>query len=276
MQLRRVVEMAGMIEHCDFDEQVTTPTDDGRLSVPTWSCTCPAAARSSIDAKVPLDAFLQLIEADDDDAAGAARDRHARQLRTHVDQLAKKEYWKQFEHSPELVVAFIPGDQLLAAAFEADPALQEHALANGVVLTTPNTLVAALRTVALSLAAGDAGRERARGPAAGRRALRPAADHDRTHAVAAAQPHARASRPTTRPSARSSPGCSSRRASSRASASSGGSRPRSPSCSPIEAAPRHLQAVEPSSRRATTSHEPTIVALPEGGANTGPRLSAAV
>ena len=78
------------------------------------------------------------------------QDQHARQLRTHVDQLAKKEYWRQFERSPQMVVAFIPGDQLLAAAFESDPALQEHAMANGVLLTTPITLIALLRTVALS------------------------------------------------------------------------------------------------------------------------------
>ncbi len=82
--------------------------------------------------------------------AALHRARHARQLRTHVEHLAKKEYWRQFDRSPQMVVAFIPGDQLLAAAFEADPALQEHAMANNVLLTTPVTLIALLRTVALS------------------------------------------------------------------------------------------------------------------------------
>ena len=101
-----------------------------------------------VDAKVPLDAFLQLIDADDDDARAIFQASHARQLRTHVDQLSKKEYWKQFERSPQQVVAFIPGDQLLSAAYESDPTLQEHAMSNGVLLTTPTMLIALLRTVA--------------------------------------------------------------------------------------------------------------------------------
>jgi DNA recombination protein RmuC len=103
-----------------------------------------------IDAKVPLDAFLGVADADDEETRRALLGKHARQLRTHVDQLAKKEYWKQFERSPEFVVAFIPGEPLLAAACEADPSLQDYALSKRIVLATPNTLVAALRTIALS------------------------------------------------------------------------------------------------------------------------------
>jgi DNA recombination protein RmuC len=147
IQLRRVVEMAGMLEHCDFDEQVSTTTDDGRLR-PDMIVHMPGGRDMVVDAKVPLDAFLQLIDADDDDARAIFQASHARQLRNHVDQLAKKEYWKQFDRSPQQVVAFIPGDQLLSAAYESDPTLQEHAMSNGVLLTTPTMLIALLRTVA--------------------------------------------------------------------------------------------------------------------------------
>ena len=149
MQLRRVAEMAGMLEHCDFDEQVSTAGEDGRMR-PDMVVHMPGGGLVVVDAKVPLDAFLQLVDADDDESRALHRARHARQLRTHVEHLAKKEYWRQFDRSPQMVVAFIPGDQLLAAAFEADPALQEHAMANNVLLTTPVTLIALLRTVALS------------------------------------------------------------------------------------------------------------------------------
>lgn len=147
IQLRRVVEMAGMLSHCDFDEQVSTLTDGGRLR-PDMIVHVPGGGEIVVDAKVPLDAFLKLIEADNDDARALFQASHARQLRAHVDQLAKKEYWKQFARSPQQVVAFIPGDQLLSAAYESDPTLQEHAMANGVLLTTPTMLIALLRTVA--------------------------------------------------------------------------------------------------------------------------------
>ena len=146
IQLRRVVEMAGMLEHCDFDEQVSTSTEDGRLR-PDMIVHMPGGRDMVVDAKVPLDAFLKLIEADDDESRVLFQAQHAKQLRTHVDQLAKKEYWKQFE-SPQQVVAFIPGDQLLSAAYESDPTLQEYAMSNGVLLTTPTMLIALLRTVA--------------------------------------------------------------------------------------------------------------------------------
>jgi DNA recombination protein RmuC len=147
IQLRRVVEMAGMVAHCDFDEQVSTLTDDGHLR-PDMIVHVPGGGEIVVDAKVPLEAFLKLIDADDDAARSLFQASHARQLRSHVDQLAKKEYWKQFAQSPQQVVAFIPGDQLLSAAYEADPTLQEHAMANGVLLTTPTMLIALLRTVA--------------------------------------------------------------------------------------------------------------------------------
>jgi len=148
MTLRRAVEAAGMLEHCDFEEQKTVAGDDGSVR-PDMVVNLPGGGQVVIDAKVPLDAFLQFTEADDDDARQALLGKHAKQLRTHVDQLAKKEYWR-LERSPEFVVAFIPGEPLLAAALDADPALQDHALDKRVILATPNTLVAALRTIALS------------------------------------------------------------------------------------------------------------------------------
>jgi DNA recombination protein RmuC len=149
MTLRRAVEAAGMLEHCDFDEQKTVAGDEGALR-PDMVVHLPGGGQVVIDSKVPLDAFLQFTEADDDETRAEYLAKHAKQLRTHVDQLAKKEYWRQVEQSPEFVVAFIPGEPLLAAALDTDPTLQEHALDKRVILATPNTLVAALRTIALS------------------------------------------------------------------------------------------------------------------------------
>jgi DNA recombination protein RmuC len=147
LQLRRVVEMAGMLAHCDFDEQVSVDTPDGRLR-PDVVVKLPGGAQVVVDAKVPLEAFLRSVDAGDEETRKVELVAHARQLRTHVDQLAKREYWNQFDPSPEFVVAFVPGDPLLAAAFEHDPALIEHAMANRVLLATPTTLIALLRTVA--------------------------------------------------------------------------------------------------------------------------------
>jgi len=147
VQLRRVVEVAGMLEHCDFEEQVSTDSDQGRLR-PDLVVHLPGGAHVVVDAKVPLDAFLRAAEADDDADRKVHLVAHARQLRTHVDQLAKKEYWSQFDPSPDFVVAFVPGDPLLSAAFEHDPGLVEHAMASRVLLATPTTLIALLRTVA--------------------------------------------------------------------------------------------------------------------------------
>src|SRR5579863_4590742 len=109
MQLRRVVEMAGMLEHCDFDEQVTTTGDEGRMR-PDMVVHLPGSRSVVVDAKVPLQAFLHAVEATDEEQRRAHLVAHARQLRTHVDALAKKGYWQQFDRSPEFVVAFVPGD----------------------------------------------------------------------------------------------------------------------------------------------------------------------
>jgi DNA recombination protein RmuC len=149
IQLRRVVELAGMVAHCDFSEQVTVQSEDGRLR-PDLVVHLPGGANVVVDSKVALDAYLSAVECAEDDERAAHLVTHARQLRTHVDQLAKKEYWSQFDATPELVVAFIPGDSLLAAASEQDPGLVEHALAHHVHLATPTTLIALLRTIAYS------------------------------------------------------------------------------------------------------------------------------
>src|SRR6202035_1990556 len=147
MQLRRVVEMAGMVEHCDFEQQVTTDGTDGRLR-PDMVVTLPGSRHVVVDAKVPLQAFLDANDATDEAARRGHLVVHARQLRTHVDSLSKKAYWDQFENSPEFVVAFVPGDALLAAALEHDTSLLEHSVSNRVLLATPTTLIALLRTVA--------------------------------------------------------------------------------------------------------------------------------
>ncbi|MGH9087876.1 MAG: DNA recombination protein RmuC [Acidimicrobiales bacterium] len=147
VQLRRVVEMAGMLRHCDFDEQVHTDGDDGPLR-PDMVVHLPGGGKIVVDAKVPLDAFLRAIETEDDDERKVLMVAHARQLRDHVNQMTKREYWRHVGSSAEQVVVFVPGDSLLSAAYEHDTTLQEHAMANGVLLTTPMMLIALLRTVA--------------------------------------------------------------------------------------------------------------------------------
>ncbi len=147
LQLRRVVEMAGMMERCDFDEQVTSTTDQGRLR-PDMVVHLPGGKNVAVDAKVPLQAFLDANEAEDESMRRAHLANHGRQLRAHVDALAKKEYWRQVDPSPEFVVAFVPGDPLLTTALEHEPGLMEHAVANHVLLATPTSLIALLRAVA--------------------------------------------------------------------------------------------------------------------------------
>ena len=146
MQLRRVVEMAGMVEHCDFVEQETAVTD-GSITRPDMIVLMPGGRSVVVDAKVPLDAYLHGLEATDETSRRASTRAHARQLRNHIDALAKKAYWSQFDRTPDFVVCFIPGEGLLAAAYEADPGIVEHALESKVLLASPITLVALLRTV---------------------------------------------------------------------------------------------------------------------------------
>ena len=147
MQLRRVVEMAGMLPHCDFEEQSTVTTEDGRIR-PDVVVHLPGSKSVVVDAKVALDAYLAAVEESDDVQCKAKLVQHARQMRTHVDKLAAKSYWTQFSEAPDFVVLFVPGDSLLGAALEHDPGLMEHAVANKVLLATPVTLIALLRAVA--------------------------------------------------------------------------------------------------------------------------------
>src|SRR3954464_1813966 len=151
VQLRRVVEHAGMLARVDFTLQATATTPDGAGVRPDLVVHLPGGKHVVVDAKAPLAAFLEASEAStDEDRQHRAAAAHARALRAHVDVLAAKEYWTAFDPSPELVVCFVPGEAFLAAACSADPALLEHAMAKRVVLATPTTLMALLRTVALT------------------------------------------------------------------------------------------------------------------------------
>ncbi|MEV0391496.1 DNA recombination protein RmuC [Polymorphospora rubra] len=148
-QLRRIVEAAGMLEHCDFAEQVTGTTDD-RLVRPDLVVRLHGGRSVVVDAKAPFDAYLSAMEARDERGRDTHLDAHARHLRAHVDALAAKSYWAAFDQAPEFVVLFVPADPFLDVALQRDPTLLEHAFARNVVLATPATLVALLRTVAYS------------------------------------------------------------------------------------------------------------------------------
>jgi DNA recombination protein RmuC len=148
-QLRRIVEAAGMLEHCDFSEQVTASTDLAGVR-PDLVVRLHGGRSVVVDAKAPFDAYLAAMEARDERGRDSQLDAHARHLRMHVDQLAAKSYWAAFTQSPEFVVLFVPADPFLDVALQRDPSLLEHAFARNVVLATPATLVALLRTVAYS------------------------------------------------------------------------------------------------------------------------------
>ncbi|MBY6411721.1 DNA recombination protein RmuC [Rhodococcus sp. BP-252] len=145
MQLERVVELAGMVKHCDFDTQVS------REGIrPDMIVHLAGGRQIVVDAKVPFAAYLDAAQEQDPDARARQLTRHARHLRTHVDQLSAKEYWRSFEPTPEFVVLFVPGDPFLDAALTSDSSLLEYAFTRNVILATPTTLVALLRTVAYS------------------------------------------------------------------------------------------------------------------------------
>lgn len=144
LQLRRVVELAGMVEHCDFTEQESAGDQRPDLIVHL-----PHGQRIVVDAKAPTDAYREAATATDPKVRAAKLAEHAAKVRSHVDALAAKAYWEQFQPSPEFVVLFLPGDQFLAAALEADPALLDRAIRNRVLPTTPSVLVALLKAAAL-------------------------------------------------------------------------------------------------------------------------------
>jgi DNA recombination protein RmuC len=148
-QLRRIVEAAGLLEHCDFAEQVTAATDAQGVR-PDMVVRLHGGRTVVVDAKAPFDAYLSAMEARDERSRDAHLDQHARHLRGHVDALAGKAYWTAFDSTPDFVVLFVPADPFLDAALQRDATLMEHAFARNVVLATPATLVALLRTVAYS------------------------------------------------------------------------------------------------------------------------------
>jgi DNA recombination protein RmuC len=147
VQLRRVVELAGMLDHCDFTAQTTLAGPDCRIR-PDLLVRLPAGRTIVVDAKTPLEAYLRAIEAPDEPTRRACLADHARQVRAHIASLSRKSYWDQFESAPEFAVLFLPGECFFSGALEADPTLIEYGAAQNLVLATPTTLIALLRAVA--------------------------------------------------------------------------------------------------------------------------------
>lgn len=147
MTLRRLAELAGMVEHCDFSEQVHVRTEDGNLR-PDMVVHMPDGRDLVVDVKTPLDAYLEAVDASTDEQRSIALRRHAQALTERVRQLGAKSYWNQFETSPDFVILFIPGDQFLSAALAEQPNLLEDAIRQDVIIATPSSFVALLKTVA--------------------------------------------------------------------------------------------------------------------------------
>ena len=145
--LRRLVELAGMVEHCDFVEQLHTVASDQTIR-PDMIVNMPDHRQLVVDVKTPLDAYLSAVEAEDDAQRKLGLERHAKNVWAHIRMLSSNAYWKQFDESPEFVILFIPGDQFLSAALAEEPDLIEYALSEQIILATPTSFVALLKAVA--------------------------------------------------------------------------------------------------------------------------------
>ena len=148
LQLKRVVELAGMQEFCDFELQQTVTDDKDNRLRPDMVIKLPSGRQIVVDSKVPLDSYLDAISESDPVAQEAKLKHHAVQVRARIDELKKKEYWNQFEHSPDFVVLFLPGENLFSSALDYDPTLIELGVENKVLIATPTTLIALLKAVA--------------------------------------------------------------------------------------------------------------------------------